>query len=318
MDNKIVAGIDIGGTNIIISFITESGDIINELSIKTASFSEAIDFVKEASSDIKRSCSENNYKLLGIGIGAPNGNYYSGSIEFAPNLKWKGVIPLVDMFSEYFDIPVRLTNDANAAAIGEMVFGGAQNMKHFIVVTLGTGLGSGIVVDGKVLYGNDGFAGELGHTIVEDNGRQCGCGRKGCLETYVSATGIVSTVKQLVETSENSNDVTELLQKEITAHNIYIAATNGNKIALNAFEYTGEMLGKSLSNTVALFSPQAIFLFGGLAKSGDYIINPTKRHMEQNMLTIFKNKVDILPSALDEHHAAVLGAAGLIWDLLKK
>lgn len=318
MTTNVVAGIDIGGTNIIISFITSNGEIIHEISVKTNLFSESTDFVKQASADIISICSNNNFKLAGIGMGAPNGNYYSGSIEFAPNLKWKGVIPLVDMFSEYFDVPIRLTNDANAAAIGEMIFGGAKNMKHFMVVTLGTGLGSGIVVDGKVLYGNDGFAGELGHTIVVENGRQCGCGRKGCLETYASATGIVTTVNESIAISDNSAEVLELITNGVTAHNIYISACNGNKIALDAFEFTGEILGKSLANTVALFSPEAIFLFGGLAKASNLIIDPVKQAMENNMLSIFKNKVKILPSSLDEHHAAVLGDAALIWDILSK
>jgi glucokinase len=318
MQNRVVAGIDIGGTNSIISFVSSKGDILGEIKLSTVDYAVADDFVADAASAIVELCEKRELKLSGIGIGAPNGNYYTGSIEFAPNLKWEGVVPLAELFSDKFDVPVRLTNDANAAAIGEMLFGGAKGMKDFIVVTLGTGLGSGIVVNGKVLYGHDGFAGELGHTIVKDSNRLCGCGRLGCLETYASATGIVTTARKFIAEQESSDDAKRFGTEPVTSHSIYVQASNGNRLAQKAFEYTGEILGKSLANTVALFSPEAIFLFGGLANAGDMILEPVKRHMEANMLNIFRNKVVVKRSELDEHQAAVLGAAALVWDILNR
>jgi len=246
-----------------------------------------------------------------MGIGAPNGNYYTGSIDFAPNLKWEGVIPLVDLFTEYFDFPIKLTNDANAAAMGERIYGAAKYADDFVMVTLGTGLGSGFVVNGNLVYGHDGFAGELGHTIVEKNGRDCGCGRKGCLETYASASGIVRTAKEFLENSNNS-----LLSclSEITSKSIADAAHKGDKLALDIFDYTAEKLGFSLANIVAISSPKLIVLFGGLAQSGDLIIKPTKKYMEAYLLNIYQNKVDILPSKLKASDAAILGASALAWQ----
>ena len=251
--------------------------------------------------------------MQGIGIGAPNGNYYLGTIEYAPNLLWKGVIPFADMLKKIFNVPVVLTNDANAAALGEMIYGSAKSMKDFIVVTLGTGLGSGIVVNGRVVYGHDGFAGEMGHLTAVDNGRLCGCGRKGCLEAYASATGIKKTVCELLAKRNEDSTLRKINLETLTAKEISKAAEKGDTIALKAFEITGEFLGKSLADTVALFSPEAVFLFGGLANAGELIFKPTKDYMEKNLMPIFRDKVKILPSGLTQTNAAVMGASGLIW-----
>ena len=234
-----------------------------------------------------------------------------GTIDFAPNLNWKGVVPLVQLFEEHFLFPVVLTNDANAAAIGERIYGAAKGINDFVMVTLGTGLGSGFVVNGNLVYGHDGFAGELGHTIVEKNGRECGCGRKGCLETYASASGIVRTAKEFLENSNNSllADVKELSSKSIAD-----AALKGDALALEIFDYTAEKLGFSLANTVALTSPKLIVLFGGLAQSGDLILKPTKKYMEAYLLNIYQNKVAIVPSKLKASDAAILGASALAWQ----
>jgi glucokinase len=228
-------------------------------------------------------------------------------------LSWKGVVPLVSLFKQYFDVPVFLTNDANAAAIGEMIFGGAKNMNDFIVITLGTGLGSGIVANGKLVYGHDGFAGELGHTTVNYNGRQCGCGKKGCLETYASATGIKRTIFKLLADSLEPSELRSVCFNDLTAEMITKAAKKGDKIALDAFEYTGSILGRKLAESVAYTSPEAIFLFGGLAKAEDFILEPTRRHMEANLLPIYKTKIKVVLSGMTEVNAAVMGSAALAW-----
>jgi glucokinase len=251
--------------------------------------------------------------VKGIGIGAPNGNYYTGSIEFAPNLAWKGVIPLAEMLDKRMKLPVVLTNDANAAAIGEMLYGAAKGMTNFIVITLGTGLGSGIVVNGELLYGHDGFAGELGHTIVDPEGRTCGCGRKGCLETYASATGIVRTVIEMLDKVDKPSILRKANTNKLQSKDVFLAAQQGDQLALDAFEYTGKILGLKLADAIAFSSPEAIILFGGLAKAGDYIFTPTKKYMEHFLLAIYKNKVKLLPSLLKKENSAVLGAAALVW-----
>ena len=252
-------------------------------------------------------------------VGAPNGNYYTGTIEFAPNLVWKGVLNIVEKIKRYFPtVPVIITNDANAAAVGEMVYGGAKGMKDFLVVTLGTGLGSGFVANGKLIYGHDGFAGELGHVVVNKTGRICGCGRKGCLETYASATGIKRTVFKLLADHIEDSEFRRITYDDLTAEMITKAALNGDPIAIEAYEYTGKLLGEALADAVALTSPEAIFLFGGLAKAGKYIFEPTKKYMEQNLLAIFRNKVKLLPSGIDGKNAAVLGASALVWQSLKE
>ena len=311
---KVVAGIDIGGTYTKLGIIDRSGKIYAETSIQTDRHRDIAAYIEQLSSAIKKLLTESEeVGLQGIGIGAPNGNYYLGTIEYAPNLLWKGVIPFAYMLKKIFNVPVVLTNDANAAALGEMIYGSAKSMKDFIVVTLGTGLGSGIVVNGRVVYGHDGFAGEMGHLTAVDNGRLCGCGRKGCLEAYASATGIKKTVCELLAKRNEDSTLRKINLETLTAKEISKAAEKGDAIALKAFEITGEFLGKSLADTVALFSPEAVFLFGGLANAGELIFKPTKDYMEKNLMPIFRDKVKILPSGLTQTNAAVMGASGLIW-----
>jgi glucokinase len=312
---ELAIGIDIGGTNTKFGLVDKDGNCISEGSIKTPQYEKAEDFVKDLSGEIKKiiSIQKEECTIKGIGIGAPNGNYFRGTIEFAPNLRWKGIVKLADLFKNYFDYPVILTNDADAAAIGEMIYGAAKNMKDFILVTLGTGLGSGFVANGEMIYGHDGFAGELGHTIVIPDGRQCGCGRKGCLEQYASATGIVKTVIEMLDYSYSDSLLKKYKKEKITSEEIFEAAKAGDKIAIEAFDYTGKVLGMGLANAVAITSPEAIILFGGLSLAGDYIFKPTKKYMEENLLNIYKNKVKIIPSALNDKNAAILGASALVW-----
>ena len=253
-------------------------------------------------------------KIRGIGVGAPNGNYFSGSIEFAPNLPWKGKIPLAQMIQDRMGIGVVLTNDANAAAIGEMTYGAARGMKDFIVITLGTGVGSGIVVGGQLVYGHDGFAGELGHMIVRRNGRMCGCGRQGCLETYTSATGVARTAREYLTIRSDESLLRQLDIDSITSKDVFDAAVAGDQLALEIFESTGAILGEACADFVTFSSPEAIIFFGGLTKSGDLLMNPIRHHMEKNLLTIYKGKTKLLLSQLKESDAAVLGASALGWE----
>lgn len=316
----VVIGIDIGGTFTKYGIVDRDGNCLKEGSISTTNTDGVEDYLKELAAALKKEMAPlaDIITLKGIGIGAPNANYYKGTIEHAPNLKWKGVVPFVDLFKKYFDIPIVLTNDANAATIGEMIYGGAKNMKDFVVITLGTGLGSGIVANGDLIYGHDGFAGELGHTTVFYNGRVCGCGRKGCLETYASATGIKRTVYQLMADMNDESNLRSIAFNDLTAEMISDAAKKGDKIAIEAFKFTGKVLGIKLAESVAHTSPQAIFLFGGLAKAGDLILKPTKESLEEHLLPIFRNKVQVLPSGLAEVNAAVMGASALAWKELEK
>jgi glucokinase len=298
---KVAAGIDIGGTNTVFGWVDESGDFFWRGSVKTTDYREASQLVEAVSQQLLVNLE--NCEAVGVGIGAPNGNYHKGTIEFAPNLQWEGVVPLQTYFQQHFDLPVIVTNDANAAAIGERVYGAAQGMNDFIMVTLGTGLGSGFVANGELVYGHDAFAGELGHTIIEPNGRPCGCGRNGCLETYASATGIQKTALGLSDKMLSSKEIAK-------------AALSEEEWALEAFDLTAQKLGLALANAVAVTSPQAIFLFGGLAQAGDLIFQPTKKYMEQNLLSIYKNKVQLLPSSLAGADAAILGASALAWKAI--
>jgi len=254
-------------------------------------------------------------QIRGIGVGAPNGNYYSGTIEFAPNLPWKGVIPFAKLLNEKFGVPVALTNDANAAAIGEMTYGIARGMKDFIMITLGTGVGSGIVIDGKLVYGHDGFAGELGHTTSIRNGRLCGCGKNGCLEAYSSATGVARTAREILETTNQDSILRNIPLADITSKDVYEAAKEGDQVAIDIFNFTGKILGEAFADFVAFSSPEAIILFGGLSKAGEFILNPIIENMEKNLLPIWKGKIKILFSELKESDAAVLGASALAWEL---
>lgn len=312
---EIVAGMDIGGTTVHIGLVTEDGKVFSHACLHTREYDEPQDLADAAVEKIKAILYDMGpgYRLKGIGIGAPNGNFYRGTIEFAPNLKWFGVIPFVEMVRAKIDVPCVLSNDANAAALGEMQFGAAKNMSEFIFVTLGTGLGSGFVSNGRLIYGHDGFAGELGHVTVVPNGRLCGCGRTGCLETYCSASGLVKTYRE-VQLRHNPSLKQEKEPEEMTARRICEKAEAGEPEALESFALTAEMLGMALANAVAYTSPQAIFLFGGLASSGDFLFPDVRRHMENNLLNIYKGKVQVLPSGLPENDAALLGAASLIWN----
>jgi len=314
----VTLGIDIGGTNTVFGFVDKSGKCIYESSIPTYANEPAPMLIKRLHQEIdkKYKTISGENKLIGIGIGAPNANYFKGTVEQPPNLNW-GVVNILKILKQYYDLPSAITNDANAAAIGEMQFGAAKGMKDFIVITLGTGLGSGIVVNGQIVYGADSFAGEIGHTIVDPSGRECGCGRKGCLETYASASGIRRTVHELIATTNIPSELRDISFNLLTAKDISIAANKGDKMALEAFDYTAKVLGLKLSDTVAHLSPEAIILFGGLALAGDLIFVPTRRYMEAFLLPIFRNKVKIIPSALQGENAAVLGAAALIWNEIK-
>jgi len=319
MKTEVTLGIDIGGTNTKFGFVDRDGNFITASSILTLSHQGAGEFFTRLNPEIDslyNTISE-NYVMKGIGIGAPNANYYRGTVENPPNLNW-GVVNVVNILNHYFRVTAVITNDANASAIGEMIFGAAKGIKDFIVITLGTGLGTGVVVDGKLVYGSDGFAGELGHTVYDSNGRQCGCGKKGCLETYASATGIKRTVMELLSTSNGNSSLRDISYNDLESKTIYSAALAGDKIALEAFEYTGKVLGQKLADAVAITSPEAIILFGGLALAGDLILEPTKRYLEANMFHVFRNKVKLLLSGLPEGNSAVLGASALIWNELIK
>ncbi|QQS35400.1 MAG: ROK family protein [Ignavibacteriales bacterium] len=316
---EVTLGIDIGGTNTVFGYVDRHGNCVFESSIPTNSHESADHLFSRLKTAIDESYEQLNrkYTLIGIGIGAPNANYYKGTVELPPNLNW-GYVNVVEIMKKYYDIPTVITNDANAAAIGEMKFGAAKGMKDFIMITLGTGVGSGIVANGDLIYGADGFAGEIGHTIYDINGRQCGCGRKGCLETYTSAGGIKRTVFELLANLNDESELRNVTFSDMTAKMICEAARKGDRIALKAFDVTGKILGIKLADAIAHTSPEAIILFGGLASSGELIFNPTKKYMEENVLNIFKNKVKLIPSALTEGNAAVLGASALIWNELDK
>jgi glucokinase len=318
---ELVLGIDIGGTNTKFGFVDREGNVYGESSSPTRGYPEFGDYIAQLHKqvDAAKAFLGMESKIVGVGIGAPNGNYYTGNIEQAPNLEWKGVVPFVEKLKGYFPTqPVVLTNDASAAAVGEMTFGAAKGMKDFIVFTLGTGLGSGIVANGQLIYGHDGFAGELGHVIVNPKGRYCGCGRRGCLETYVSATGIQRTVYKLLADHTEASTLRGVAFDHLTAKMITDAALLGDFIAKEAFEYTGLVLGQKLADTVAHFSPEAIFLFGGLVNAGEHLLKPTRQHMEDYMMKIYKGKVKLLVSGLQHKNAAVLGAASLAWNELEK
>lgn len=313
-------GIDIGGTNTGFGLVDEKGNIISTTSISTKDFDIVEKYLDEIVTHIIlliERC-EDKSLLKGVGIGAPNGNYYNGTIEHAPNLKFHGIIPVKEYIEtklkgKGYDLKVTLTNDANAAAIGEMIYGGAKGIKNFIMITLGTGVGSGIVVDGKVVYGADGFAGEVGHTIVQPEGRMCGCGRRGCVETYSSVTGLRKTALELINNTKTKSSLREITQENIGGKAIYNAAINGDKLALKCFEITAKMLAIGMANAVAVTSPEKIFIFGGLTKAGDLLMTPLKKYFEESLFVVFQNKIDLEISHLDENTAAILGAAALTY-----
>ena len=315
MDKPYVVGMDIGGTNSVFGIVDARGNILSVDSIKTQAYKEIDDYVNAVAEKLIPMIEEvgGKDKIKGMGIGAPNGNFYTGNIEFAPNLPWKGVIKLSELFQERIGVPVTVTNDANAAAIGEMTYGAARGMKNFIEITLGTGVGSGIVINGQLVYGHDGFAGELGHVISRrHNGRQCGCGRCGCLETYCSATGVARTAKEIIDCT-NEPSLLRDIEGEITSKDVYDAAIRGDKVAQEVFTFTGTILGEALADFIAFSAPEAIILFGGLTKAGDLIMKPTLEAMEANVLNIWKGKTKLLVSELKDSDAAVLGASALAW-----
>ena len=320
MKKDVTIGIDIGGTNSVLGIVDREGHILAENRISTTDYPEITDFVSALHQAIQSTLhsTTREIELKAIGIGAPNGNYYHGTIEYPPNLIWKGVIPLCELMSRYFDIPVVLTNDANAAALGEMIYGGAKNMENFIIYTLGTGLGSGIVINGEVVYGHTGFAGEIGHTTMVPGGRDCGCGRKGCLETYVSASGIVRTVEELFALRRTPSPLRKVPPEKLTSKMITGAARQKDSIALEAFDRTADMLALSIVNSVAFSSPEAIFLFGGLSNAGKYLFEPTEKYINEKIQSIFKGTVKLLPSLIPENNAAILGSSALAWKELEK
>ena len=315
---QLAIGIDIGGTGTKFGIVDRNGNILFSSEISSRNHPEVegfIDELHEALSDMIERAGGTG-RIRGIGVGAPNGNYYSGTVEYAPNLIWKGIIPFAKMMEDKFKLPTVLTNDANAAAIGEMMYGAAKGMKDFIMITLGTGVGSGIVANGKLIYGHDGFAGELGHTIIIPNGRlHEGTGKHGSLESYASATGVRLTAIEMMSKTKDPSVLRDVPAAKITSKTVYEAAIRGDKLAKEIFDFTGQILGLALANFVMFSSPEAIILFGGLTKAGDMILQPTRESMEANVIKVFQNKVKILVSHLKESDAAILGASALVWEM---
>jgi glucokinase len=314
----LAIGIDIGGTGTKFGIVDRDGNVLFSGEISTKKHTEVNSFIDDLYTAVSVLIEKAGGigRMKAIGVGAPNGNYYTGTIEYAPNLPWKGIIPLAKLIESKFKLPVTLTNDANAAAIGEMMYGAAKGMNDFIMITLGTGVGSGIVANGKLIYGHDGFAGELGHTIIIPDGRlHPGTGKKGSLESYASATGVRYTALELLETTNVASSLRNIPKDELDSKKVYEAAIQGDELARHVYEYTGRILGLALANAVMFSSPEAIVLFGGLTKAGDLILKPTREHMEANLIQVFQNKVKILFSHLREADAAILGASALVWEI---
>lgn len=316
LSKQVALGVDIGGTNTKYGLVNHRGEMLEKGSIRTDEYAKVEDFIDALYNHVapllQKHCNEKTFD--GIGVGAPNANYYKGTIEQAPNLRWKGVVPFAEMMTKKFGVPCKMTNDANAAALGEMMFGAARGMKDFIMITLGTGVGSGIVCGGNLVYGHDGFAGELGHTIVKPSGRKhWSTGSEGSLEAYASATGIAITAKKMRAEFPDSM-LNQYPEDEIDSRVVHECALKGDPTAIEVFRYTGQKLGEALANFVMFSSPEAILLFGGVIKAGDFILKPTKLHMERNLLPIFRNKVKLVFSELDEADAAILGASALVWE----
>lgn len=316
----LTIGIDIGGTNTKYGIVDREGNVLHQGNIPTTQYEQFQEYFDAMADALRKGIAEipSSSRIVGIGVGAANGNYYTGNIERATNLKWKGVLPLARMFKDEFGVPCILTNDANAAAVGEMIYGNAKNMKDFVVITLGTGLGSGFVCGGVLLNGHHGIAGEVGHTSVNPNGRYCNCGKRGCLETYVSATGIKRTVYKLLADHLEPSELRGISFEDLNTKMITEAANRGDVVAIEAYEYTGRILGMKLAETVVHTDPEAIFLFGGLSMAGDLIFRPTIKHMEANLMPLFRGKIKVLPSAMQNQAAPILGASSLVWDYLDK
>lgn len=314
----LAIGIDIGGTGTKFGIVDRDGNVLFTGDISTKKHTEINTFIDELHEALTVIIEKAGGigRMKGVGVGAPNGNFYTGNVEYAPNLPWKGIIPLAKLIENKFNLPVTLTNDANAAAIGEMMYGAAKGMKDFIMITLGTGVGSGIVANGKLIYGHDGFAGELGHTIVIPDGRiHQGTGKKGSLESYASATGVCYTTVELLKNTDTPSTLRDIAENELDSKKVYEAAIAGDKLAKQVYDFTGKILGLALANAIMFSSPEAIILFGGLTKAGDLILNPTREHMEANLIQVFQNKVKLLISHLKESDAAILGASALVWEM---
>lgn len=320
MEKPYVVGIDIGATTAKIGVVDMRGNVLAQTAIRSNDTTDVSQFVSNLCDAVRKLVEQNHdmAEVRGIGIGSPNANFYNGTIENAVNLTWGGqqVIPFADMVTECIGLPVRITNDANAAAVGEMTYGAARGMKNFIMITLGTGVGAGIVVNGSLLYGHDGFAGELGHvTMVRHNGRLCGCGKMGCLEAYASATGVARTARELLETTDRQSLLRNIPPEDISSKDVFEAAQQGDALAGEIFGFTGKMLGEALADFVAFSSPEAIVLFGGLTKAGDLIMKPVVESMNANLMPLWKNKIKVVLSQLKESDAAILGASALAWEL---
>ena len=317
MDSTFVVGIDVGGQTTKIGVVDARGAVLAQTVIRTDTCDEVAPFIAELAAAVNKVIKEAGVEgnVRGIGVGAPNGNYYTGTIENAPNLRWgRTRVEFTKLLTEAIGLPVALTNDANAAAVGEMTYGAARGMKNFIMITLGTGVGSGIVINGEVVYGHDGFAGELGHTIaVRTNGRACGCGRSGCLEAYCSAMGVARTAREWLELSDEPSLLRNV--ETIASKDVYEAAKEGDKLALKVFEFTGKLLGRSFADFIAFSAPEAIVLFGGLARAKEFLLPPMEQSMNEHVLGLWKNKVKIVFSQLKESDAAILGASALAWEL---
>lgn len=318
VEKPYVIGLDMGGTNSVFGIVDQRGNIKSQTALSTRGYPDFADYVKASVEALQPALDTVGgiRNIRAMGIGAPNGNFYNGTIEYAANLVWPGVVPCAQMFEDALGIPCRVTNDANAAAMGEMTYGVARGMKNFIMITLGTGVGSGIVVDGKIVYGSDGFAGELGHFVIDHsgNGRQCNCGRKGCLETYTSATGVARTAREFLENRAEPSLLRSLAPEKITSFDVFQAAEKGDAIALDIFEFTGKILGTACADFATFNSPEAFIFFGGLTKSGDYIMNPIRKAYDANIHNIFQGKAKLLFSSLNGSEAAVLGASALGWE----
>ena len=315
--NEVTAGIDIGGIDTEIGLFGETGECFKKARIITGDFPDVEKFINECSSIILALSKEGNFNLNAIGVAAPNGNPNKGTIENAVNLSWKGIIPFAELLHRHIHLPVALTNDAKAAAVGERLFGGARNMQNFILITLGAGLGSGIYVHGHLLTGNLGLAGEMGHMIVENNGRMCNTKRKGCLESYASVTGIKRTVFALLSETVHESPLRNFSFKDLTGEEISKAAGNGDPIALEAFEFTARILGKALANVISLFDPEAVFVGGGLARAGDLLLEPTQKYINRNVFPAFEGKVKLLVSELLDTNGGMMGACALAWEKYK-
>ena len=314
----LVVGIDIGGTGTKFGIVDRIGNVLFSSEMSTKKHKEVETFIEELFTNLKTMIETAGGigRIKAIGVGAPNGNYYTGTIEYAPNLPWKGIIPFAKMIQDRFQLPVTLTNDANAAAIGEMMYGAAQGMKDFIMITLGTGVGSGIVANGKLIYGHDGFAGELGHTIIIPGGRYHeGTGKRGSLESYASATGVRLTALEMLKATKKKSLLRDIKPEELDSKKVYEAAVAGDELAKEIYDFTGKILGMALANAIMFSSPEAIILFGGLTKAGELILKPTRENMEANLIQVFQNKVKILVSHLKESDAAILGASALAWEM---